>query len=265
MDNIDRIEKYLKGHLSPEEEQAFREELKTDKALRDEVLATALMIKNMKQQIKKKEQAILEEVKNNKESREVPAFKTTEVKGKAVEMNTAEKDAETPDVSSQSAASKPVHRNRWYYWASSIAAVLIVGLFSVKPIYFNYKSNQMVSQNYVQWSPSANGTDRANRGEVEAGEDVVAELSELFDNVGKGKDMKMTTYRLEKALKESETDYEYYQYTSDIVWYLALAYIQENQFGKARTTLDAIIKSEDSDYSEQAEKLYKEIENMYFM
>ena len=77
--------------------------------------------------------------------------------------------------------------------------------------------------------------------------------------------MKMTTYRLDKALKESETDYEYYQYTSDIVWYLALAYIQENQFGKARTALAAIIKSEDPDYSEQAEKLYKEIENMYFM
>lgn len=263
MDNIERIEKYLKGQLSPEEEHAFREELKTDKALRDEVLATALMIKNMKQQIKEKEQAILEEVKSNKESRE-PAFK--EIRGKAVEMNTAEKDAEAPDVSSQSAASKPVHRNRWYYWASSIAAVLIVGLFAVKPIYFNYKSNQMISQNYVQWSPREEGTTKgASRGEVQAGEDVVAELSELFDNVGQGKDMKMTTYRLEKALKECETDYEYYQYTSDIVWYLALAYIQENQFGKARTALEAIVESEDSDYSEQAEKLYKEIENMYFM
>ena len=264
MDNIDRIEKYLKGQLSPEEEHAFCEKLKTDKALRDEVLATALMIKNMKQQIKEKEQAILEEVKSNKESREVPAFK--EIRGKAVEMNTAEKDAETPDVSSQSAASKPVHRNRWYYWASSIAAVLIVGLFAVKPIYFNYKSNQMISQNYAQWSPREEGTTKgASRGEVEAGEDVVAELSELFDNVGQGKDMKMTTYRLEKALKESETDYEYYQFTSDIVWYLALAYIQNNQFGKARTALAAIIESEDPDYSEQAEKLYKEIENMYFM
>lgn len=268
MDNIDRIEKYLKGQLSPEEEHAFREELKTDKALRDEVLATALMIKNMKQQIKEKEQAILEEVKNNKESREVPAFKTTEVKGKAVEMNTAKKDAEAPDVASHSAASKPGHRYRWYYWASSIAAVLIVGLFAVKPIYFNYKSNQMISQNYAKWSPGVDGTGTtkgATRGEVQAGEDVVAELSELFDNVGQGKDMKMTTYRLEKALKECETDYEYYQYTSDIVWYLALAYIQENQFGKARTALAAIIESEDPDYSEQAERLYKEIENMYFM
>lgn len=258
MDNIDRIEKYLKGHLSTEEEQAFREELKTDKALREEVLATALMIKTMKQQKNEQEMAILEEVKSSKDNREEGVFRPAEG------MKVAERNTEIPDVASQSTASKPWRR--WYYWASSIAAVLIVGLFAVKPIYFNYKSNQMISQNYAQWSPREEGTTKgASRGEVQAGEDVVAELSELFDNVGHGKDMKMTTYRLEKALKESETDYEYYQYTSDIAWYLALAYIQENQFGKARKALAAIIESEDPDYSEQAEKLYKEIENMYFM
>ena len=120
----------------------------------------------------------------------------------------------------------------------------------------------MISQNYAQWTPRVDAT---SRGEVQAGENVVAELRELFENVGQGKDMKMTTYRLEKALKESETDYEYNQYTPDIVWYLALAYIQNNQFGKARTALAAIIESGDPYYFEAAQKLYKEIENMYFM
>lgn len=227
MDNIDNIEKYLKGQLTAEEEKAFREQLKNDKAFRDEVLATTLLIKQMKQQNQEKEHAILEE------SRKLAIARA---------------------------------RRRWIYRISSIAAVLIIGFFAVKPIYFNYKSDQMISQNYAQWSPREEGTTKgASRGEVQAGENVIAELTELFDNVGKGKDMKMTTYRLEKALKESETDYEYYQYTADIVWYLALAYIQENQFGKARTALAAIIESEDPYYLERAEKLYKEIENMYFM
>ena len=227
MDNIDIIEKYLKGQLSPEEEKAFREQLKTDKALRDEVLATTLMIKNMKEQYKEKEEAIVAEVK---------------------------KDA--------AASAKGGSKRRWYTWAASIAAILVLASFSAKPIYFNYKSNQMMSQNYAQWNPRVDAT---SRGEVEAGETVVAELKELFENVGQGKDMKMTTYRLEKALKESETDYEYNQYTPDIVWYLALAYIQENQFGKARTALAAIVESGDPYYYEAALKLYKEIENMYFM
>ena len=227
MDNIDNIEKYLKGQLTAEEEKAFREQLKNDKAFRDEVLATALMIKQMKLQNQEKERAILEE------SRKLAIARA---------------------------------RRRWIYRISSIAAVLIIGFFAVKPIYFNFKSDQMISQNYAQWSPREEGTTKgASRGEIQAGENVIAELTELFDNVGKGKDMKMTTYRLEKALKESETDYEYYQYTADIVWYLALAYIQENQFGKARTALAAIIESEDPYYLERAEKLYKEIENMYFM
>lgn len=227
MDNIDNIEKYLKGQLTAEEEKAFREQLKNDKAFRDEVLATTLLIKQMKQQNQEKEHAILEE------SRKLAIARA---------------------------------RRRWIYRISSIAAVLIIGFFAVKPIYFNYKSDQMISQNYAQWSPREEGTTKgASRGEVQAGENVIAELTELFDNVGKGKDMKMTTYRLEKALKESETDYEYYQYTADIVWYLALAYIQENQFGKARTALEVIIESEDPYYLERAEKLYEEIENMYFM
>lgn len=228
MDNIDIIEKYLKGQLSPEEEKAFREQLKTDKALRDEVLATTLMIKNMKEQNREKEEAIAAEVK-----KEAPA-----------------------------ASAKGGSKRRWYTWAASIAAILVLASFTAKPIYFNYKSNQMMSQNYAQWNPRVDAT---SRGEVEAGETVVAELKELFENVGQGKDMKMTTYRLEKALKESETDYEYNQYTPDIVWYLALAYIQENQFGKARTALAVIVESGDPYYYEAALKLYKEIENMYFM
>ena len=224
MDNIDNIEKYLKGQLTAEEEKAFREQLKNDKAFRDEVLATALMIKQMKQQNQENERAILEEARKVANARA---------------------------------------RRRWIYRISSIAAVLIIGFFVVKPIYFNYKSDQMISQNYAQWSPREEGA--TSRGEIQAGDNVVAELTELFDNVGKGKDMKMTIYRLEKALQESDTDYDYYQYSDDIIWYLALAYIQNNQFGKARTELNKIIQSGDSYYLEKAKELNEEIENMYFM
>lgn len=224
MDNIDNIEKYLKGQLTAEEEKAFREQLKNDKAFRDEVLATTLLIKQMKQQNQEKERAILEE------SRKLAIARA---------------------------------RRRWIYRISSIAAVLIIGFFAVKPIYFNYKSGQMISQNYAQWSSREEGA--TSRGEVQAGDNVVAELAELFDNVGKGKDMKNTTNRLEKALQESATNYDYYQYSDDIIWYLALAYIQNNQFSEARTELNKIIQSGDSYYLEKAKELYKEIENMYFM
>ncbi len=306
MDNIDIIERYLKGQLNAEEEKAFREQLKNDKAFRDEVLATALMIKQMKQQNHEKEKAILEEAESYKGQSVITesAKRSTEdlervakrEKEEALLDEAKEYDSSpisnaaksTSEIGRRSRSASRIKRpwltrrvaNRtrtidstvshpnphWPYWVSSIAAVLIIGFFAVKPIYFNYKSDQMISQNYAQWSPREEGTTKgASRGEVQAGENVIAELTELFDNVGKGKDMKMTTYRLEKALKESETDYEYYQYTADIVWYLALAYIQENQFGKARTALAAIIESEDPYYLERAEKLYKEIENMYFM
>lgn len=225
MDNIDNIERYLKGQLTAEEEKAFREQLKTDKAFRDEVLVTSLMIKQMKQQNQEKERAILEEARK------------------------------------EAAARK---RRRWIYRASSIAAVLIIGFFAVKPIYFNYKSDQMISKNYAQWSPREEGTTKgASRGVVQAGENVVAELSELFDNVGKDKNIKTTIERLEQMQTESETDY--YEYYPDIVWYLALAYVQEKQFDKVSEKLDAIIENGESDYLDRAKKMKNEIENMYFM
>ena len=285
MDNIDIIERYLTGQLNAEEEKAFREQLKNDKAFRDEVLATALMIKQMKQQNQEKEKAILAEsikialekpaariadparVKAGVEAERAEAARAALEEAQRAEAERRAAAEEMPPAASiPSVAAKPAASKTWIYWVSSIAALFIIAFIAVKPIYFNYKSDQMISQNYAQWSPREEGTTKgASRGEVHAGENVIAELTELFDNVGKGKDMKMTTYRLEKALKESETDYEYYQYTADIVWYLALAYIQENQFGKARTALSAIIESEDPYYLERAEKLYKEIENMYFM
>ena len=79
MDNNYLIELYLKGQLSQEEEQNFRERLKTDKALRDTVLAEALMIKQMKHQNQENEKVILKETESYKEivesaaaDREVP-------------------------------------------------------------------------------------------------------------------------------------------------------------------------------------------------
>lgn len=265
MDNIDIIERYLKGQLSAEEEKSFRDQLKTDKEFRDEVLATSLMIKKMNEQNQEKEDAILEEVKTEAAEKQTKDSEPSTNNGRYEVIGRESvfggtRAAKVGPGSSQTVAS--INRNRLLYWISSIAALFVIGFFSAKPVYFNYKSNQMISQNYAQWTPRVDAT---SRGEVQAGENVVAELRELFENVGQGKDMKMTTYRLEKALKESETDYEYNQYTPDIVWYLALAYIQNNQFGKARTALAAIIESGDPYYFEAAQKLYKEIENMYFM
>ena len=101
-------------------------------------------------------------------------------------------------------------------------------------------------------------------GGIEAKEDVMDELTNLFANVGADRDIKMTIHLLEGALRKCNYNYEYEFYKDDIVWYLALAYIRQNQFGDARQMLTYLIE-EDSDYAEEAKELYNQIKNMYFM
>ena len=149
---------------------------------------------------------------------------------------------------------------RWLKWVLAVVVLALIAYLGIKPAYLNYMSGQLISQNYAPWTPGDYDDD-----EMEGNDNVMSELSELFANVGSGNDIKLTVYRLEKAMKMAESDYYYYIYADDIAWYLALAYIQQNQFGSARAMLKKIITDGDSDYVDEAEALYKQIETMFFM
>jgi hypothetical protein len=72
-DNSERIEKFLREQMSPEENDAFLNDLKNDKDLREEAQMMALMIKEMKEeQIKQSEKLtedVLAEEKQDKKAR----------------------------------------------------------------------------------------------------------------------------------------------------------------------------------------------------
>lgn len=140
---------------------------------------------------------------------------------------------------------------RWYYWAASIAALFVIGFFAVKPV--------LTSKSLCQDYASANWAPNTTRG----GDDqsVVDTLTVLFNNVSKDKDLEMTIDRLENTLEN--VDYELY--LDDINWYLALAYIKESQFTRARTILESIIKDENHRHNQDAKKLYKELKKIPFV
>jgi hypothetical protein len=47
-DNSERIDKFLRGLMTPEENDAFMSDFNSDKVLREETQITALMIRNLK-------------------------------------------------------------------------------------------------------------------------------------------------------------------------------------------------------------------------
>jgi hypothetical protein len=61
-DNSERIERFLREQMSPEENEAFLNDLKNDKDLREEAQMMALMIKEMKEEQIKQSEKLTEDV-----------------------------------------------------------------------------------------------------------------------------------------------------------------------------------------------------------
>ena len=61
-DNSERIDKFLHEQMTPEENEAFLKDLRTDKELRDEAQAMALLIKAMREEQVKQDAEIIDEV-----------------------------------------------------------------------------------------------------------------------------------------------------------------------------------------------------------
>ena len=61
-DNSERIERYLREQMTPEENKAFLNDLQTDKELREEAQMMALLIKEMKEEQAKQDEAITQEI-----------------------------------------------------------------------------------------------------------------------------------------------------------------------------------------------------------
>lgn len=67
MDNhSDRIDLFLTEQMPPEENDAFLNDLKKDKGLREEALMTTLLIKEMKEEQAKQDEEIIKEVKKGR-------------------------------------------------------------------------------------------------------------------------------------------------------------------------------------------------------
>lgn len=204
-DNSERIDKFLRGLMTPEENDAFMSDFNSDKVLREETQITALMIKELEESQAQKDAEIIEEVLASKKK-----------KAKIITI---------------------VRRTL------SIAAmiILIVGVTTL----WNRQSDTdaLFKQYYV--SPEVSSP----RGGDE--DTVKQELTNLFIQVGTEKDITPVINRLQTihdnivADNEEYDEYKYSQNTID--WYLALAYIKNENLDKAKELLKPLADNGDKD------------------
>jgi hypothetical protein len=65
-DNSERIERYLREQMTPEENESFLNDLRNDKELREEAQMMALLVKDMKEEQAKQDEIIKQEILTSK-------------------------------------------------------------------------------------------------------------------------------------------------------------------------------------------------------
>ena len=204
-DNSERIDKFLRGLMTPEENDAFMSDFNSDKVLREETQITALMIKELEESQAQKDAEIIEEVLASKKK-----------KAKIITI---------------------VRRTL------SIAAMIIL-IFGVTTLWNRQSDTDALFKQYYV-SPEVSSP----RGGDE--DTVKQELTNLFIQVGTEKDITPVINRLQTihdnivADNEEYDEYKYSQNTID--WYLALAYIKNENLDKAKELLKSLADNGDKD------------------
>ena len=219
-DNSERIDRFLREEMTPEENAAFLSDLQTDSALRDQAQRMALMIEELREQQAQRDAAIIEEV---------VATRIAERKARMVRM---------------------------VKWGSAVAAVLVVavGLYLARAVRSEEKDYIALAEKYYTEAPlptvRSGDTDADKELETlfrQVGEDddvhtAAQRLQYIYDHLDE-----------EYAYTANGNDVR-------IAWYLALAYLKDGNPDKSIPLLQAISKDDrGTDLGEPASKLLKDI------
>lgn len=239
----ERIDRFLREQMSPEENEAFLRDLETDDALRKEAQLRALMIQELHDRQARQDADIIAEVVADKKA----ARKTRVI--------------------------------RMLKWVGSVAAVLLL-VFGVH----TFLSDSEHGTDYIALADKY--YDETPEPTFRSGlTDADKELYELFRQVRESHynppvrhhngvqqslhvrescDMTPVISRLQAIYDHRDSEYAYQVNGNDvrIAWYLALAYLKNNQPDKAAGLLRVIIQDDKgTDLADKAKELLKRMKN----
>lgn len=140
-------------------------------------------------------------------------------------------------------------------WACSIAAVFAIFFAYQKDQRYNELSN-IVSPYYSEYS-----MDDSSRGDTDSV--TVAHLYTLFNNIQSKRSMSSIIKELEPIYASLDTDFTYSAFANDIAFNLALAYIKDDQIGKAIPVLEKLEKANpDMPIATKAKQLRMKLKNV---
>lgn len=241
----ERINAFLRGKMSGEQERQFLSDVKTDSLLRDRAIATCRMAQGMKAEGRERDRLLME------------AFSSAD-------EESVRKIAASIVSGSQRAVAASKRPVRRVVAALSVAATILV-LLVVGLQYRDYRLTTQLGHRYATETPyDFDGLERGATGQAD--QQVAKELADLFANVRTDTDLSASIKRLWQLweLSTAETYNEYTNYAPLIGWHLAVACLEDNDRGSAREVLTKLqtITEPDSYYNIRSKKLLSEIETL---
>lgn len=270
----ERINAFLRGKMSGEQERQFLSDVKTDSLLRDRAIATCRMAQGMKAEGRERDRLLMEAFSSADEKtvRRIAAstVRLSEGLKKIVACDSLRVAKKRPERSvaaskiperSVDARKKPMRR---VVAALSVAATVLV-LLVVGLQYRDYRLTTQLGHRYATETPyDFDGLERGATGQAD--QQVAKELADLFANVRTDTDLSASIKRLWQLweLSTAETYNEYTNYAPLIGWHLAVACLEDNDRGSAREVLTKLqtITEPDSYYNIRSKKLLSEIETL---
>ncbi len=236
LEQDDRIALFLKGKMTPQEEQVFMQELKNNPELKARAVALARLVKGMK---------------------EVGRIQDEDVIGAI--LATDENDVKSLARNATTRKVNVVPMRTMAKWLSMAASILLVVWLGIG--YHDYRTTTGLGEKYgAQFT-----TSQLTRGAGEPSE-VDTRLTQLFENVANKKDLDNTTHELSLCweLSTQETYNDYSDYAPEIGWNLAIGYLKDNNRKQAKATLEKLIEiaPEGTAIGDKVKELLNDVEKL---
>ena len=232
LEQDDRIEAYLKGQMSADEEQLFLKELEEKPELKEKAIVTARLIKGLKKVGAELDKDIMGAfLASSKQGVEIVAKNTTQIEEAAYVHEDSRPVQNSKTISIRKAST-------WLSIAASLVFIVWLGFE-----YIDYRGTTGLGEEYGNAFTSsmiARGADSHT--------DAEKKLESLFANVKNGNNLEDAIHELSLLweLSTMETYNDYTDYSSEIGWNLAIAYLKDNNKKDARVVLEKLAAQTES-------------------
>lgn len=255
----DRIVAYLKGQMTAEEEKQFLKELEDNPDLKEKAIVTARLVKGLKQVGEERDKDIMGAfLASSEQGVEAVAKKASQIENATIvaEQEAVHSERERtgtyyrrvePETKAKTAPIRKV--SSWLAIAASLVGIVWLGIN-----YNNYRHTTGLGEEYGNAFSSSmivRGADTAS----EAGK----KLEQLFCDVKDNNNITNAIHELSICweISKMESYNDYTDYSFEIGWKLAIAYLKNNDGDSAKKVLESL-KTE----SEEGSAIHKKAKEL---